>query len=158
MNLGLEGRALNGAECRALRTSLHLERRHLTRLVNVMGLMRGPRCQNDDIGKWEAQVGYPRALVEVLTRLDEAASALAVRLHADAGLTPGVRAIQRPQASEISAALPLVDVGLILDEPTRAVLMGDEGDVWQRLFDAVVVKVGELCVREGSRLTIARGA
>lgn len=156
MRFGVEGRALNGPELRALRTSLHLERRNLTRLVNAMGLLRGRRCQNDDIGGWEAQIGYPKGLLDVLHGLDDAVAAMAAALYAAGGGSQGICTIARPSAPDIAAALPLREFGVIVDEATHAAMMGDEGDVWQRLFDAVVARIAELCARDGGRLVIDR--
>ncbi len=155
LRFGSGSRALNGPESRALRTSLHLERRHLTRLVNALQLLRGRRCNNDDIGSWEAGAGYPKGLLDLLIAIDAAVARLAGRLHAGRDDAGHCR-IERPAVETIMELLALDKVGVVLDAAAQAAMMGDQGDVWQRLFDAVVVRTAELCDREGAKLSILR--
>ena len=155
MRIGLDTRAPNGPESRALRTMLHLERRNLTQIVNAQRLLGSGRCQNDDLKAWEAGEGYPPGLLKLLSAFDAAVSRLAISLFT-AGLRPdGVCDIVRPAATELAAFFPVHEFGLVLDAECQAMLMRDGGDIWQRLFDAVVDRVAELSERRGARLTVS---
>lgn len=135
---------LTGPECRALRATINLERRHVTALANAIGLS-STEVMTSQVSGWErsSKDGYPEALTTAMEKLEGAVQGLACDLRAEALLdqliTPGVLYVKRPPVGRYDlAALDLDGAGLELDDRAREILEQCGGDFWQALCDAAV--------------------
>lgn len=123
---------LNGAESRALRASLNLERRHVVAMVNALEIFPEPLTL-DRLTQWERSKGrgYPLGAVTAL----EAFSAGVDRLAA----TFAGPVARRPVGGRrIAQLMALAQGGLHLDRAAFDMLDQGGGDFWQVLCDAAI--------------------
>ncbi len=148
--LGRRGRDLTGVECRILRASLGLERRHVARFIETLDLAPGAvdttfERINAWIGRltaWEKAKGrgYPGALVQALTSLEDAVEAWA-RQAADEALGEGDAVLYRPLGARHAFALLELDrYGLRLTPDQIAALDNPNGEIWLALADAAIAR------------------
>lgn len=150
---GLEGEDLTGAESRALRGALNLERRHIVALANALRI--GDReVTTALLTSWERSKGrgYPTALVDALHALESAVEGWALNMAREAtGVSFGDPAIlRRPLgAKRIHQVLEPGAVGLPLTAAQLSALDQGGGDFWQALADAAITRAATLLGRDG---------
>ncbi|MGQ3016979.1 hypothetical protein [Phenylobacterium sp.] len=150
---GLEGEDLTGAESRALRGALNLERRHVVALANALRI--GDReVTTALLTNWERSKarGYPTALVDALHALESAVEGWALNMAREAmSVSFGDPAIlRRPLgAKRIHQLLEPAAVGLPLTAAQLTALDQGGGDFWQALADAAITRAATLLGRDG---------
>lgn len=152
----LEGGAdatLTGIESRTLRAMLHLERRHVAILAETAGL---GDVTTERVTQWERSKGrgYPPELVDLLRRIQAAASDMAGQMAAAAksqaaevALGGGAvrMTIIRPRGhGRIMTLLRLPAAADVRFSPPQLLALDEGGgDFWQRLADAAVVEAAQ---------------
>lgn len=143
-------RDLTGVECRILRASLGLERRHVARFIETLDLAPGAVDTTfERINAWIARLtawekakgrGYPGALVQALTALEDAVEAWARQAASEAG-GEGEAVLYRPLGARHAFALLELDrYGLRLTPDQIAALDNPNGEIWLALADAAIAR------------------
>lgn len=149
---GGEGDAISGLESRTLRALLHLERRHVAVLAQIVGEADATTAR---VTQWEVSKGrgYPPVLVAFLQDLEQAVGEMASDLHGAAEAVMGEDSVTllRPRgAMRIMALLRLPAVtGRRFTDDELDRLAEDGGDFWQRLCDAAVTRCALSLKAEG---------
>lgn len=139
---GAADQDLNGAESRALRTSLNLERRHVVLLAEALAFTADP-VTTARVTQWERSTGrgYPRELVALLNTLDAAVERRAAPRVAPEPDVKSHRVLRRPLGGRrIAQLLDLAAHGLPLTPRQFEVLDREGGDIWQCLMDATITR------------------
>lgn len=133
----IAGDDLTGVECRALRTALGLERRHVSIFAEALGLdTEGGRR----VMQWERSKGrgYPGELVDRLLDVDQAVQRLADDLADTAEQTGQIR---RPLGHRrIFTLLDLGRQGFALSPEALEALDANTGETWHALMDAAIAR------------------
>ena len=154
MRIGSAKRPLNGPESRALRTGLHLERRHVSRLINLLRVLDG-RFQNDDVTAWErGEEGYPYAVVKLLVSFEDVVTQISAVQFVRGCIKAGECEIVQPELEELLALFDITTDQLVLEARSHPALVGEGADLFQRLFDAVVARIANRCEHEKLTFTI----
>lgn len=153
---GMPGEDLTGAESRALRTALNLERRHVVALCNALQLRRDETTAQI-VTSWERgkERGYPDNLVSALEVLETAVDQLAQSMAEPAQPAAAHQTLRRPLgAKRILALLSPARMGLVFDDVALGLLDQSGGDFWLALADEAVTRAALLLRAYGCTVSV----
>ena len=159
--IGELGAELNGAECRLLRASLCLERRHVAGIASANWSIDGELVTLAQVTSWERSRarGYPDSIARLLRSLSQGIDNFARVLASSSDVGPGW--LERPSRAEAKAELRPYGEGACLDEEdlrvgrSTAGFTGQAADLWDVLTDAAMVRAA-LTFPAGVRVANAR--
>ena len=145
--IGAPGEALSGAECRVLRASLGMERRHVAAIASVLdGDPGGAQVSVHDVFRWERsrEGAYPDWLGAVLSDLSHGVDDLARVIVGGSSIDNGSRTLHRPSRDEARERLAgyggqrLANLGNVDGDGPGVLEPAD--DAWDAVVDAAMVR------------------